>query len=76
MHSVFLYHAIPAAGLDMGIVNAGQLGRSTKKIPPEILLKHMRKTSYSTADRGCATERPPRNRRFGAGQRPGRRPAI
>ena len=25
MHSVFLYHAI-AAGMDMGIVNAGQLG--------------------------------------------------
>ena len=24
MHSVFLYHAIPA-GMDMGIVNAGQL---------------------------------------------------
>ena len=26
MHSAFLYHAV-AAGLDMGIVNAGQLGR-------------------------------------------------
>ena len=25
MHSVFLYHAIKA-GMDMGIVNAGQLG--------------------------------------------------
>ena len=25
MHSVFLYHAIQA-GMDMGIVNAGQLG--------------------------------------------------
>ena len=25
MHTVFLYHAIPA-GMDMGIVNAGQLG--------------------------------------------------
>ena len=24
MHSIFLYHAIPA-GMDMGIVNAGQL---------------------------------------------------
>ena len=27
MHSVFLYHAIPA-GMDMGIVNAGQLDRN------------------------------------------------
>jgi len=26
MHSVFLYHAI-AAGMDLGDVNAGQLGR-------------------------------------------------
>jgi 5-methyltetrahydrofolate--homocysteine methyltransferase len=32
MHSVFLYHAI-RAGMDMGIVNAGQLG-VYDEIPP------------------------------------------
>jgi 5-methyltetrahydrofolate--homocysteine methyltransferase len=35
MHSVFLYHAIKA-GLDMGIVNAGQLGVYAE-IPPDLL---------------------------------------
>lgn len=35
MHSVFLYHAIKA-GLDMGIVNAGQLA-VYEEIPPELL---------------------------------------
>ena len=35
MHSVFLYHAI-RAGMDMGIVNAGQLG-VYEDIPPELL---------------------------------------
>ena len=35
MHSAFLYHAI-RAGLDMGIVNAGQLA-VYKDIPPELL---------------------------------------
>ena len=30
MHAVFLYHAI-AAGLDMAIVNAGQLALSTTR---------------------------------------------
>jgi len=35
MHSAFLYHAI-AAGLDMGIVNAGQLA-VYEDIPPELL---------------------------------------
>jgi len=35
MHSVFLYHAI-SAGLDMGIVNAGQLA-VYKEIAPELL---------------------------------------
>src|SRR4051812_19808534 len=35
MHSAFLYHAI-RAGLDMGIVNAGQLGGS-EDIEPELL---------------------------------------
>jgi 5-methyltetrahydrofolate--homocysteine methyltransferase len=34
MHSVFLYHAI-AAGMDMGIVNAGQLA-IYEQIPPEL----------------------------------------
>lgn len=36
MHTVFLYHAI-AAGLDMGIVNAGQID-VYDEIPPELLL--------------------------------------
>ncbi len=35
MHSVFLYHAIQA-GMDMGIVNAGQL-TVFEEIPPELL---------------------------------------
>jgi len=35
MHTAFLYHAI-AAGLDMGIVNAGQLG-VYREIPEELL---------------------------------------
>src|SRR3569833_634440 len=35
MHSAFLYHAIKA-GLDMGIVNAGQLGVYAE-IPPDLL---------------------------------------
>jgi 5-methyltetrahydrofolate--homocysteine methyltransferase len=34
MHAVFLYHAV-RAGLDMGIVNAGQLG-IYEEIPPEL----------------------------------------
>jgi len=34
MHAVFLYHAVQA-GLDMGIVNAGQLG-IYQEIPPEL----------------------------------------
>ncbi len=37
MHAAFLYHAI-AAGMDMGIVNAGQLA-VYKNIPPELLLR-------------------------------------
>jgi 5-methyltetrahydrofolate--homocysteine methyltransferase len=32
MHSVFLYHAIPP-GMDMGIVNAGQLAVYDRSIP-------------------------------------------
>jgi 5-methyltetrahydrofolate--homocysteine methyltransferase len=35
MHAAFLYHAI-AAGMDMGIVNAGQLG-IYQEIPPDLL---------------------------------------
>ena len=35
MHSAFLYHAIQA-GLDMGIVNAGQLG-VYEEIPKDLL---------------------------------------
>src|SRR5207302_11324700 len=35
IHSAFLYHAI-AAGLDMGIVNAGQLA-VYEDIPPDLL---------------------------------------
>ena len=35
MHSAFLYHAIKA-GLDMGIVNAGQLG-VYEEIPKDLL---------------------------------------
>ena len=35
MHAAFLYHAI-RAGLDMGIVNAGQLA-VYEEIPPELL---------------------------------------
>lgn len=38
IHSAFLYHAV-AAGLDMGIVNAGQLG-IYEEIPP-VLLEHV-----------------------------------
>jgi 5-methyltetrahydrofolate--homocysteine methyltransferase len=37
MHSAFLYHAI-RAGMDMGIVNAGQLA-VYEEIPPELLLR-------------------------------------
>jgi 5-methyltetrahydrofolate--homocysteine methyltransferase len=37
IHTAFLYHAI-AAGLDMGIVNAGQLG-VYEEIPAELLLR-------------------------------------
>jgi 5-methyltetrahydrofolate--homocysteine methyltransferase len=37
MHSAFLYHAIKA-GMDMGIVNAGQLA-VYEDIPPELLLR-------------------------------------
>jgi 5-methyltetrahydrofolate--homocysteine methyltransferase len=35
MHSAFLFHAVPA-GLDMGIVNAGQLA-NYESIPPDLL---------------------------------------
>ena len=45
MHAVFLYHAIQA-GMDMGIVNAGQLG-VYEEIDPE--LREPSRTSSSTA---------------------------
>ena len=45
MHSAFLYHAI-AAGIDMGIVNAGML-EVYEEIEPE--LKSSSKTCFSTA---------------------------
>jgi 5-methyltetrahydrofolate--homocysteine methyltransferase len=53
MHSVFLYHAIKV-GMDMGIVNAGQLGSMTILDPPSCASSA--RTSCSTA-RKDATER-------------------
>jgi 5-methyltetrahydrofolate--homocysteine methyltransferase len=52
MHAAFLYHAI-AAGMDMGIVNAGQLGQYSD-IPPE-LLEHVEDILWNK--REDATER-------------------
>ena len=52
MHSAFLYHAI-RAGLDMGIVNAGQLA-VYEDIPPE-LLEHVEDVLFDR--RPDATER-------------------
>jgi len=52
MHSAFLYHAI-AAGLDMAIVNAGQLD-VYEDIPPE-LLEHVEDVIFNR--RSDATER-------------------
>jgi 5-methyltetrahydrofolate--homocysteine methyltransferase len=52
MHSAFLYHAI-AAGLDMAIVNAGQLD-VYQDIPPE-LLEHVEDVIFNR--RADATER-------------------
>ena len=52
MHSAFLYHAIKA-GLDMGIVNAGQLA-VYEDIPPE-LLEHVEDVIFNR--RPDATER-------------------
>jgi 5-methyltetrahydrofolate--homocysteine methyltransferase len=52
MHAVFLYHAIQA-GLDMGIVNAGQLA-VYQDIPPE-LLEHVEDVIFNR--RPDATER-------------------
>ena len=52
MHSVFLYHAI-RAGMDMGIVNAGQLA-VYEEIPPELLERVEDVVLYRRAD---ATER-------------------
>jgi 5-methyltetrahydrofolate--homocysteine methyltransferase len=52
MHTAFLYHAI-AAGMDMGIVNAGQLG-VYEEIPPE-LREHVEDVIFNR--RPDATER-------------------
>src|SRR3954469_15820770 len=52
MHAAFLYHAI-AAGLDMGIVNAGQLA-VYQDIPPD-LLEHVEDVIFNR--RPDATER-------------------
>src|SRR5439155_6044982 len=52
MHAVFLYHAI-RAGLDMGIVNAGQLA-VYEDIAPE-LLEHVEDVVFNR--RADATER-------------------
>ncbi len=52
IHTAFLYHAI-AAGMDMGIVNAGQLGVYAE-IPPE-LLQHVEDILFDR--RPDATER-------------------
>jgi 5-methyltetrahydrofolate--homocysteine methyltransferase len=52
MHSAFLYHAI-AAGMDMGIVNAGQL-EVYEEIPKE-LLEHVEDVLFNRRD--DATER-------------------
>jgi 5-methyltetrahydrofolate--homocysteine methyltransferase len=52
MHSAFLYHAI-AAGLDMAIVNAGQLD-VYQDLPPD-LLEHVEDVIFNR--RGDATER-------------------
>ena len=43
MHAAFLYHAIQA-GLDMGIVNAGQLA-VYEEIPPELLRASRRRVA-------------------------------
>ena len=55
MHSAFLYDAIKA-GLDMGIVNAGQLV-VYEDIPPD-LLEHVEDVLY---DRQAGRDRPPRH---------------
>ncbi len=57
MHSAFLYHAI-AAGMDMGIVNAGML-EVYEEIEPEA----------EGAGRGCAAESPARRDRAPGGVR-------
>ena len=57
MHSAFLYHAI-TAGMDMGIVNAGQLA-VYEEIPKELL----------RARRGRALQPPPRRDRAAGGLR-------
>ena len=73
MHTVFLYHAIKA-GMDMGIVNAGQLGVYEDVAP-----------GAARARRGRGLEPPPRRHRAadragragqGRGQEEGARPRL
>ena len=64
MHAAFLYHAIQA-GLDMGIVNAGQL-QVYEQIPAE-LLEHVEDVLLNR--RSDATDRLLSCRRDGQGQR-------
>ena len=74
MHSAFLYHAI-RAGMDMGIVNAGQLG-IYEEIPPELrervedVLLNRRPDCHRAAARIRADRREARPGR-GARQTPG-----
>jgi 5-methyltetrahydrofolate--homocysteine methyltransferase len=53
IHTAFLYHAIEA-GLDMGIVNAGQLG-VYEDIPKDLLEWHSPRRSRARAGRGRST---------------------
>ena len=64
IHAAFLYHAIKA-GLDMGIVNAGQLA-VYEDIPPD-LLEHVEDVIFNR--RPDATERLVDVRRSGQGRR-------
>ena len=63
MHSAFLYHAI-RAGLDMGIVNAGQLA-VYEDIPPELLelVEDVLFDRRAGRDRAARRVRVPRRRR-------------
>jgi 5-methyltetrahydrofolate--homocysteine methyltransferase len=66
MHSAFLYHAI-RAGMDMGIVNAGQL--AVYDDIPEGLLEHVEDVCSTAARRDRAAARPRRDRVKGGGKK-------